>query len=123
MLTATGLLFKANGLRFPHYESAVSQWRKRFVSDCNRYIAESKYRLKVRRNRDKIGKGAKALQVTKARKHAIKPGDLGLNKGEMADRHLAMTKEWLIELLGDQSDKYRRVSPEALTRLIAQSER
>lgn len=122
-LVATEALFKANGLRFPHYERAIPRWRRRYVADSNRFIAESKYWLKLRRNRDKLGKDARVLQVTKTRKHAIKPGDLDLNKGQMAEKHLAMTKEWLIELLGDQSDKYRRVSPEALTRLIAQAER
>ena len=63
------------------------------------------------------------FQVTKTRKHAIAPDDLDLNKGQMADRHLAMTTEWLVDLLGDQSDKYRRVSPDALTSLMAQAER
>jgi len=122
-LFATEALFKANGLRFPHYEGVTPRWRRRYVADCNRFIPESKYWLKLRRNRDKLGKGARVLQVTKTRMHAINPGDLDLNKGQMAAKHLAMTKEWLIELLGDQSDKYRRVSPEALTRLIAQAER
>ena len=93
------------------------------MADCNRFIAESKYWLKLRRNRDKLGKGARVLQVTKTRKHTIKAGDLDLNKGQIAAKHLAMTKGWLIEILGDQSAKYLRVSPEALTRLIAQAER
>ena len=122
MLTTTEALFKANGLRFPHYESTVQRWRKRHVSDCNRYIAESKCWLKRRRNRHKLGNGARILQVTKTRKHVIKPGELNLTNSQMAERHLAMTKDWLVELLGDQSDRYRRVSPDALTRLIAQAE-
>jgi len=122
MLVATSAFFKANGLRFPHYERAIPRWRRRYVADCNQFILESKYWLKLRRYRDKLGKGARVLQVTKTRKHVIKAGDLDLNKGQMAEKHLAMTKEWLTELLGDQSDKYRRVSPEALTRLIAQAE-
>lgn len=121
-LVATVLLFKANSLRFPPYEGAIPRWRRRYVSDCNRFIFESKYWLKLRRNRDKLGKSARVLQVTKTRKHSITPGDLDLNQGQMAEKHLAMTKEWLIELLGDQSHKYRRVAPEALTRLIAQAE-
>jgi len=121
-LLATEALFKANGLRFPSYEGAIPNWRRHYVADCNRFIAESKYWLKLRRNRDKLGKGARVLQITKTRKHAIKPGDLELNKGQMAERHLAMTEEWLTERLGDQSHRYRRVAPEALTRLIAQAE-
>ncbi len=123
MLITTAALFKANRLRFPHYEQAIPRWRRRYVGDCNRFIAESKYWLKLRRNRDRLGSGARVLQVTKTRKHTIKPGDLSLTKGQLAQKHLAMTKEWLIEVLGNQSDRYWRVSPDALTRLIAQAER
>lgn len=121
-LIATEALFKANGLRFPHYEGAVPRWRRRYVGDCNRYIAESKYWLKLRLNRDQLGKGARVLQVTKTRKHAIAPRDLDLTNNQIAERHLTMTREWLADLLGNQSAKYRRVSPDALTKLIAQAE-
>jgi hypothetical protein len=121
-LVATEALFKANDLRFPHYEQVIPRWRTRYIGACNRFIFESKYWLKLRLNRSKLGKGARVLQVTKTRKHAIAPGDLDLDKGQMAEKHLTMTREWLIELLGDQSHKYRRVAPEALTRLIAQAE-
>jgi len=122
-IVATELLFKANNVRFPHYEAAIPRWRARYIGACNRFIFESKYWLKLRLNRGKLGKGARVFQVTKTRKHAIAPDDLDLNKGQMADRHLAMTTEWLVDLLGDQSDKYRRVSPDALTSLMAQAER
>jgi len=122
-IVATELFFKANDVRFPYYERAIPRWRTRYIGACNRFIFESKYWLKLRLNRGKLGKGARILPVTKTRKHAIGPRDLDLNKGQMAQRHLAMTKEWLVDILGDQSDKYRRVSPEALTRLIAQAER
>lgn len=121
-LVTTEALFKANGLRFPYYEGAVKRWRRRYVADCNRFIQESKYWLKLRMNRGKIPKSTRFLQVTKTRRHIISPGDLHLTAQDMAETHLAVTRRWLVELLGDQSDRYRRVSPDALTRLIAQAE-
>ncbi len=123
LLFLTGAFFQANGLRFPHYRGRIPNWETRFKSDCNSYIYGSKYWLKLRYQRDvwqERFESGQRFMYFRTGKRKLREEDLKLNKTEMANRHLALTREWLERMLEDQSARDRRMSADSLRKLMTQ---
>jgi hypothetical protein len=82
-----GVIFEDLNIRFPPYK-LDSKNKKRWIDDCNRYIAKSKRILYTRKKNKDYGK-----------------------------KHQKWTKEWLTDTIGDQSNSSGMMSRNLLTTL------
>jgi len=85
-LLFTAMILEIQEIRFPHYGSKGN--KKRWIDDCNRYIAKSK-RILYSRKKD----------------------------SEYKQKHLEWTKEWLAQAIGTQSNSSGMMSRKSLTTL------
>jgi prophage maintenance system killer protein len=109
---------KANDIDLPEYD--ISTNIEKWVENCNAYIHESKYWLKLSKERSL---GNKEIDVGGWVIKKIKKGDLKLTTGEIRNKHRKVTEKWLKDMLPTQSTKCSKDSLDSLSRFIAQSDK
>ncbi len=114
-------ILKANEINFPEYD--YNENRNRWWDDCNRYICESKYFLKLTRKRKELRElfesGIYEYRISDTCLHSITQADLTIGSGAIKEKHRGMTKEWLDEMVSTQSDKCANESSNCMSRFIA----
>ncbi len=120
------LFFVANDILFPHYRRRRDSQRK-YRLDGERYIRDSKYILNLKKDQERYAnryrQGKRIMYLRGGGQRTIRAEDLGLSRKQYIKRHRGLTRNWLEEMLGDQSGRYLRTPENSLSNLIALAER